>query len=75
MAIFVLNLGFAGLQSYQNSSLLKLVRLCLEKPTSTKWDLNVYMVTLQSSRKIGPARLYKRTSNPMCGARAIKCNQ
>ena len=67
ITLFVLNFAFGGLQSFQNSDFLKTVRLCLEKPTSTKWVYNVKMVTLQSTKKIDPTRLYKRTSNPKCG--------
>ena len=52
ITLFVLNFAFGGLQNFQNSDFLKTVRLCLEKPTSTKWVYNVKTVTLQSTKKL-----------------------
>ena len=63
MAIFVLNFEYAGLQSYQISEFLKMVKLCLKRPLVINGISMSRWIHCNPPKKNDPARLYKRISN------------
>ena len=67
MTIFVFQFSFAGLQCYQISTALKKIKLYLKWPLLLNMLLMSLWLHCNPAKNVGPARLYKRTSNLMCG--------
>ena len=63
MTIFVFLFSFAGLQCYQISSVLKMIKFCQKLPLLLNMILRSLLLLCNPAKNVGPARLYKRTSN------------
>ena len=63
MTIFVFKFLFAGLQCYQISAMLKIIKFCIKLPILLNMILRSLLLLCNPAKNVGPARLYKRTSN------------